>query len=33
MDRDAAYGQDGGAPFDQIGCGARIREDEIVGET
>jgi hypothetical protein len=30
---DAAYGQDGGAPFDQIGYGARIREDEIVGET
>lgn len=26
-------GQDGGAPFDQIGYSARIREDEIVGET
>jgi hypothetical protein len=30
---DAAYGQDGGGPFDRIGYGARIREDEIVGET
>jgi hypothetical protein len=30
---DAAYGQDGGAPFDQIGYGARIGEDEIAGET
>lgn len=30
---DAAYGQDGGAPFDQIGYDARIREDEIVEET
>jgi hypothetical protein len=27
------YGQERGAPFDQIGYGARIREDEIVGET
>jgi hypothetical protein len=30
---DAEYGQDGAAPFDQIGFGARIRENEIVEET
>jgi hypothetical protein len=31
--RDAEYGQDGAAPFNQIGFDARIRENEIVEET